>query len=208
MEEYHTVVAVFVDHDQVEAAVKKLAATGFDNRHISVVGRVYNDDAEFGGFYGAGDRIKFWGELGAFWGGLWGWLGGLVLSLPVVGHFIALGAFAKLLISVIESAVEGAIGGAILGGGLSALGAALYSVGVPRDSAIAYETHVKANRFLVMACGSAEEAERARAVLKEFNPSHLDLHKARKRLISPIIPPRRRHVDGCSMFLGLFARAR
>jgi hypothetical protein len=88
------------------------------------------------------------------------------------------------------------------------LGAALYSVGVPRDSAIAYETHVKANRFLVMACGSAEEAERARAVLKEFNPSHLDLHKARKRLISPIIPPRRRHVDGCSMFLGLFARAR
>ena len=95
MEEYHTVVAVFVDHDQVEAAVKKLAATGFDNRHISVVGRAYDDDAKFGGFYGAGDRIKFWGELGAFWGGLWGWLGGLVISLPVVGHFIALGAFAN-----------------------------------------------------------------------------------------------------------------
>jgi len=68
---------------------------------------------------------------------------------------------------VIESAFEGAIGGAILAGGLSALGAALYTIGIPRDSAIAYESHVKANRFLVMACGSAEQAERARAALKE-----------------------------------------
>ncbi len=121
MEDYDTVVAVFVDHRQAEAAVKKLAASGFDNRHISVVCRAYHDDAKFGGFYGVSDRIKFWGELGAFWGGLWGWLGGLVLGLPVVGHFIALGPFAKLLISVIESAFEGAIGGAILAGGLSAL---------------------------------------------------------------------------------------
>jgi hypothetical protein len=63
MEEYDTVVAVFVDHQQAEAAVKKLATIGFDNRHISVVGKVYHDDAKFGGFYGAGDRIKFWGEL-------------------------------------------------------------------------------------------------------------------------------------------------
>jgi hypothetical protein len=180
MEEYDTVVAVFVDHQQAEAAVKKLATIGFDNRHISVVGKAYHDDDEFGGFYGAGDRIKFWGELGAFWGGLWGWLGGLVLSLPVFGHFIALGPFAKLLIAVIESAFEGAIGGAILAGGLSALGAALYTIGIPCDNAIAYESHVKANRFLVMACGSAKEAERARAVLKEFNPSHLELHKGAK----------------------------
>ena len=180
MEEYDTVVAVFVDHQQAEAAVKKLATIGFDNRHISVVGKAYHDDDEFGGFYGAGDRIKFWGELGGFWGGLWGWLGGLVLSLPVVGHFIALGPFAKLLISVIESAFEGAIGGAILAGGPGTLGAALYTIGIPRGSAIEYESNVKANRFLVMACGSAEQAERARAALKEFIPSHLDLHKGAK----------------------------
>jgi hypothetical protein len=180
MEKYDTVVAVFVDHEQAEAAVKKLAAIGFDKRHISVVGKAYHDDAKFAGFYGAGDRIKFWGELGAFWGGLWGWLGGLVLSLPVVGHFIALGAFANLLISVIESAIEGAVGGAILAGGLSALGAAFYGMGIPEGSAIAYETHVKANRFLVMAGGSAEEVERARVALKEFNPLRLDLHKGAK----------------------------
>ena len=177
MEEHNTVVAVFDDHEQAEAAVKKLAAAGFDNRHISVVGKAYRDDAEFGGFYGASDRIKFWGESGAFWGGLWGWLGGLVLGLPVVGHVIALGRFAGILVAVIESAIEGAIGGAILAGGLSAFGAALYSIGVSKDAAIAYEAHVKSNRFLVMACGSAEETERARAVLKELNPSHLDLHK-------------------------------
>ena len=162
MEECDTVVAVFVNHEQAEAAVKKLAAIGLDNRHISVVGKAYHDNAKFAGFYGAGDRIKFWGELGAFWGGLSGWLGGLVFGLPLVGHFVALGAFANILVSVIESAIEGAIGGAILAGGLGALGAALYSIGIPEDSAIAYETHVKANRILVMASGSAEEVERAR----------------------------------------------
>jgi hypothetical protein len=180
MEEYDTVVAVFVDHRPAEAAVKKLVAIGSGNKHISVVGKAYHNDAKVGGFYGAGDRIKVWGELGASWGGLWGWLGGLVLGLPVVGHVIALGAFASILISVIESAIEGAIGGAILGGGLSALIAALCSVGIPKDSAIAYETDVKTNRFLVMARGSAEEAERARAVLKEFKPSRLELHKSAK----------------------------
>jgi hypothetical protein len=180
MEEYDTVVAVFEDHQPAEAAVGKLAAIGFDNKRISVIGKAFHDDATFGGFYGAGDRIKFWGELGAFWGGLWGWLGGLVIGLPVVGHVLALGAFAGTVISVIESAIEGAIGGAILAGSLGALGAAFYSMGIPEGSAIAYETDVKTARFLVMARGSAEEAERARTVLKEFKPSRLDLHKGAK----------------------------
>ena len=81
---------------------------------------------------------------------------------------------------VLGTSFEGAIGGAILAGGLGALGAALYTIGIPRGSAIEYESNVKANRFLVMACGSAEQAERARAALKEFIPSHLDLHKGAK----------------------------
>jgi hypothetical protein len=85
-----------------------------------------------------------------------------------------------MVIAVIESALESAIGGAIVAGGLSAVGAALYSIGIPKDSAIAYEAEVKTDRILVMAHGSPEEVERARAVLKEFNPSRLDLHEGAK----------------------------
>ena len=49
---------------------------------------------------------------------------------------------------------------AIVVGGLSALGAALYSLGIPKDSVLAYETAIKADDFLVMARGSADEMTR------------------------------------------------
>ena len=191
MEKVDTVVAVFVDHQTTEAAVKKLAEAGIDMKRLSVVGKGYDTDEKDGGFYSTGVRIKFWGELGAFWGGLFGWLGGIFLTIPVVGHVIVLGSFAAIVIAVIESAIEGAIGGALVAGGLSALGAALYSIGIPEDSAIAYEADVKSNRFLVMAHGSAEQLERARAVLKEFNPSRLDLHEGAKAAAAADHPARR-----------------
>lgn len=175
-----TVVAVFADHHPVEAAVKRLAEVGFDKKNLSVVGKGYHTNKNDGGFYSTGDRIKFWGELGTFWGGLLGWFGGLFLTIPVVGHVIVLGSTAAIFISVIKSAIEGAIGGAIAAGGLSALGAALCGIGIPKDSAIAYEEDVKTDRFLVMAHGSAEEVERGGTVLKEFDPLRLDVHKGAK----------------------------
>jgi hypothetical protein len=46
---------------------------------------------------------------------------------------------------------------------------------VPKDSVIQYETAVKADGFLVMAHGSAEEMARAKAILGEAKPSQLDV---------------------------------
>jgi hypothetical protein len=65
---------------------------------------------------------------------------------------------------------------AIMVGGLSALGAALYSIGIPKDSVIQYEAAVKADSFLVMAHGTAAEMARAKAILSTANPSRLDVH--------------------------------
>jgi predicted acyltransferase len=120
-----------------------------------------------------GDRIKFWGKRGAFWGGFWGlFLGGLFMTIPIVGHVVVLGYLATILIAGIENAV--------LVGGLSALGAALYSIGIPKDSVIQYETALKADSFLVMAHGTAEEMARAKTVLGTANPSRLDVHAGAK----------------------------
>ena len=66
--------------------------------------------------------------------------------------------------------------GHVVVGGLSALGAALCSIGIPKDSVIQYETALKADSFLVMARGTAEEMARAKAILGTANPSRLDLH--------------------------------
>jgi hypothetical protein len=168
-----TVIAVFADHNAAEMAVKKLTAAGFEMKNLSVVGKGYHTDEKVVGFYNAGDRIKFWGARGAFWGGFWGlFLGGLFMTIPVVGHVIVLGYLATIVISGIESA--------IWVGGLSALGAALYSIGVPKDSMIQYETAVKTDSFLVMAHGAADEIARAKTILGTANPSRLDVHAGAK----------------------------
>ena len=171
MENTDSVVAVFTDHAAADSAVKKLAAAGFEMKNLSVVGKGYHTEEKVVGFYNAGDRIKFWGTRGAFWGGFWGlFLGGLFMTVPFFGHVIVLGYLAAIVASGIENAV--------VVGGLSALGAALYSVGVPKDSVLAYETAVKADGFLVLARGSAADVARAKDILQTVEPSRLDLHHA------------------------------
>ena len=168
-----SVIAVFADHNAAETAVKKLTTAGFEMKNLSVVGKGYHTDEKVVGFYNAGDRIKFWGKRGAFWGGFWGlFLGGLFMTVPVVGHVVVLGYLATIAIAGIENAV--------LVGGLSALGAALYSIGIPKDSVIQYEAALKADSFLVMAHGTAEEMARAKTILGSAKPSRVDVHAGAK----------------------------
>jgi len=164
-----TLVAVFADHHAAELAIRKLAGSHFDVKQLSIVGQGYHTDEQVVGFYNTGDRVKFWGKRGAFWGGLWGlFFGGMFMMVPVIGQIMVLGYLA----AVVASAVEGAV----VVGGLGALGAALYSIGVPKDSVLQYETDLKADHFLVTAHGSADELARARTILETTGPSSLELH--------------------------------
>jgi hypothetical protein len=52
----------------------------------------------------------------------------------------------------------------------------LYSIGIPKDSVIQYETALKTDSFLVMAHGPAAEIARAKTILGTLDPSHLDVH--------------------------------
>jgi hypothetical protein len=170
MTEPDSVVALFADHEGAEAAVKKLASNGIDLKHLSVIGKGYHSDEKVVGFYNTGDRIKFWGGRGAFWGGLWGWLfGGVFMVVPGIGHVFALGYLAAMVVSAVE--------GAVVVGGLGAVGAALYSSGIPKDSVLAYETALKADGFLVTAHGPAEEIARAETILGTTNATRVDLHE-------------------------------
>jgi hypothetical protein len=173
MEPVDTVIAVFSNHQAAEGAVKELAAAGFEMKNLSVIGKGYHTDEKVVGFYNIGDRVKFWGTRGAFWGGFWGlFFGGLFMTIPFVGHVVVLGYLATIAIAGIENA--------IIVGGLSALGAALYSIGIPKDSVLQYETAVKSDNFLVMAHGGAAEIARAKAILGTANPSRLDVHAGAK----------------------------
>lgn len=164
-----TAIALFDNHSAAEAAVRKLADSGFDIKNLSVVGKGYRTEEKVMGFYNTGDRVKFWGERGAFWGGLWGlFFGGMVLTVPVFGSVVVLGYLAATALSALE--------GAVLVGGASALSAALYSIGMPKNSVIDYETVIKADGFLVMAHGTNEEVTRAKAILQAASPTRVDHH--------------------------------
>lgn len=167
----NSVVAVYSDHSAAEAAVQKLKDEKFDVKKLSIIGRDYHTEQSVVGFYNTGDRMKYWGKLGAFWGGLWGLLfGAAFLFIPGIGPVIAAGSVVTWIIAALE--------GAIFVGGLSALGAGLFSLGIPKDSIVKYETSIKAGKFLLIAHGTAEEVERARTLLQTSGAEEINFHTA------------------------------
>ena len=65
----------------------------------------------------------------------------------------------------------------MLSGGVTALGAGLYSIGIPRDSIVKYETALKSDQFLVMAHGSAGEVAKAKSILESTAREDLVVHQ-------------------------------
>lgn len=162
-------IATFPDHEGAERAVKELTAEGFDIKRLSVIGKGYHTEEKVVGFYNTGDRVKFWGTQGAFWGALWGlFVGGVFITVPVVGPVLVVGYLAAIAASAIEAAV--------VVGGLSAIGAALYGIGVPKNSVLQYDRAIKADEFLVTVHGSAEEISRAKGILERAKATSVDVH--------------------------------
>jgi len=158
MTKENAIIAVYATHTQAEDTIKELERSGFDMKKLSILGKGYHSEEYPVGFYTAGDRMKTWGGTGAFWGGLWGLLfGAAFFWIPGIGPVAAAGPIVHLLVGAIE--------GAALVGGLSALGAALVSLGVPKKSVVKYETELRADNYLVIAHGNAEEIEQAREIM-------------------------------------------
>jgi Heat induced stress protein YflT domain len=165
----NAVVAVYETHADAEKAVKELQRSGFDMKKLSVVGKEFHTDEQVVGYYNAGDRMKYWGEMGAFWGGLWGLLfGAAFFWVPGVGQVLVAGPLAAWIVGALE--------GAVVVGGLSVLGAGLYSIGIRKNSVLKYETAMKADKYLLVAHGTAAEAARAKDILRTTGPSQLDQH--------------------------------
>ena len=62
-------------------------------------------------------------------------------------------------------------------GGLSALGAGLYGMGIPKDSVLRYETAVKSGKYVLIAHGSDVETVHRREIISRTNPEALEAHQ-------------------------------
>jgi uncharacterized membrane protein len=165
-----SVVAVYDAHSKAEAAVKELQKSGFNMKNLSIVGKDYHSEEHVIGYYNAGNRMAFWGKLGAFWGGLFGLLfGSAFFFIPGIGPLVVFGPLVSWIVGALE--------GAAVVGGLSALGAGLYSIGIPKDSIIKYETALRANKFLVIAHGTPEQVTNAHRILDIAGASEAVIHQ-------------------------------
>jgi hypothetical protein len=107
--------------------------------------------------------------MGAFWGGLWGMLfGAAFFVIPGLGPILVAGPLVAWIVGALE--------GAVVVGGLSALGAGLYSIGIPKDSVVKYETALKSDKFILLAHGTVVEVAKAREILERTRPVEIAVH--------------------------------
>jgi uncharacterized membrane protein len=159
--EEYSVVAVLDTHLAAEEAVSRLQKNGFDLSKCSIVGKENTSEERVCAYYTSGAKIASWGKMGAFWGGIWGLLQGAGFFLiPGIGPVLVGGSFVAAMIGALE--------GAVVVGGLSALGAGFYNMGIPADSIAGYEVAVRGDRFIVIVNGNATEVASAKNILKLF----------------------------------------
>jgi len=165
----NSVVAVYRTHIEADQAVKELQRGGVDMKKLSIVGKGYHTDEHAVGYYNTGDRMKYWGKVGAFWGGFWGLLfGSAFFMIPGLGPILAAGPVVGWIVGALESAV--------VVGGIGAVGAGLVSVGIPKDSVVKYEAVLKTDQFLLIAHGTAAEVAKAKDIIATTHPVEYATH--------------------------------
>ena len=178
MAETNAAVGIYETHSQAEAAVKELQRSGVDMKKLSIVGKDYHTEEQVVGYYNTGDRMKYWGKLGAFWGGIWGMLFGAgAFAIPGIGPVLVAGPLVAWIVGALE--------GAVVVGGLGAIGAGLFSIGIPKDSVVKYETAIGSDKFLVLAHGTADEVAKAKDIMQTTQAVEVDIAPSPRRRKPP-----------------------
>lgn len=170
MNSKNSVAAIYDTHEQAEMAVRELQEAGVDMKSLSIVGRDTHTEEHVVGYYTTGDRMMRWGKTGAFWGGFWGLLFGSGLFLvPGVGSILAAGPVVGWIVTGLE--------GAVALGGMSAIGAGLVSIGIPKDHILKYNVALKTDRYVLVVHGTSQEVEKARDIIADTEQSHYAVYE-------------------------------
>lgn len=161
-----TVVGLFDDRDEAQAAVHKLVELGIPHRDVSVVassahGRVEQTGVDEGGNMAA-EGATTGAASGLVVGGIIGALAGIGLGfVPFLGFLVA-----GPLAGALTGAAAGLVTGGLLGG--------LIGLGIPEEHAHAYAEGVRRGGVLVAARCDSEMVDRARAVMDEAGAVNIE----------------------------------
>jgi uncharacterized membrane protein len=165
----NSVVAIYDTHEQAEHAVKELQHAGVDMKSLSIAARDTHTDEHVVGYYNAGDRMKYWGKVGAFWGGFWGLLfGSALFAVPGIGPILVAGPLVAWIVAGLE--------GAAFVGGVSAVGAGLVSIGIPKDSVLKYDVALKTDKYLLVVHGTSADVNKAKDIIAGTEHSSYAVH--------------------------------
>ena len=165
----NSVVAIYETHEQAERAIKELQQAGVDMKSLSIAARNTHTDEHVIGYYNAGDRMKYWGKVGAFWGGFWGLLfGSAAFAIPGIGPILVAGPLVGWIIAGLE--------GAAVVGGVSAVGAGLVSIGIPKDSVLKYDVALKTDKYILIVHGTQDEVNKAKDIIEGTEQSSFTVH--------------------------------
>lgn len=172
VQERNSIVGIYEAPVDAVGGVNDLRAAGFEMMNLSTIAREHQSDEHVVGYCNTGrGTVKYWGKIGAFWGEL-------SRILTGTGFVILPGVGAILIAGPVVGAVLGSIEGSAESRSFGALGAALRNLGIPKESILRYESEVCADRFLVIAHGTADELMRVKPVLHRTRPAELNLHFA------------------------------
>jgi hypothetical protein len=84
--------------------------------------------------------------------------------IPGLGPILAAGPIVAWIVAGLE--------GAVVLGGVSAIGAGLVSIGIPKDSVLKYDVALKTDKYVLVVHGTPEEVEKAKDIIVGTEQSH------------------------------------
>jgi len=156
------VVGTYDSKSKATRAVGKLIEKDFPADRISLLHKSggMGDDMLGLAYSTSGERVKVWGEHGAFWGALWG------LLVGATGMFVFPGIGTLLAAGPIVEALGGVIAGATLAGGTMAgaaamteLASALHKIGIPEAELATIHSAIEQGQFIVILHCDPEQAD-------------------------------------------------
>jgi hypothetical protein len=162
-------VGIFETKEMARKLVERLIRDDFPMDMISLLGKSGGSGDDMLGvtYHTTPERMKVWGEHGAFWGALWGLLAG------ATGLFVIPGLGALIVAGPIVEALAGALAGAVVTGGamagaaaVSQLASALHRIGIPEVNLREIESAIDAGKYVVILHNDPQASEKYARLLR------------------------------------------
>jgi hypothetical protein len=164
----NSIIVVYETQREAETGVRDLQLVGFDLRKVSILGREHESLEHVVGYYNTGGRMKYWGTRAPFWNELWRVLAGAAcFVIPGIGRVLIAGPLTVWVVGALRDPIVD---------DLSAVGAGLHAINIPKASIRRYESAIKMHKLLLIAHGSTQDVLKSRDILRASRPEEIDVH--------------------------------